>query len=307
MSSFEINVKFPSNPNLKIQLESDNTVAELKQKLEEATKVPLNEIKLIFKGKILKVLDDKMADLGIEKDCTVHMIRNMPQTSSDNTSNQTNTSNTQQTPPQANTFPNPNPAFGFGGLGNQGFPGMGFPGMGGLGPQGMNPQMMQQMMSNPQVQAMTRQLLQNPDMLRNMINNNPQLQQMTQNIPGFETMIQDPSLVDNLLGQFPAQPPTQQPEGQTPPQNQQPQGQQIPVQMPDLSSMMNNPMMQQYINAMGGTQPQTNPFMAPPQQNVNYEELYKDQLLHLKEMGFTNKEVNIEVLKKSFGNVEADI
>jgi ubiquilin len=38
--------------------------------------------------------------------------------------------------------------------------------------------------------------------------------------------------------------------------------------------------------------------------NVDYKDLYKDQLLKLKDMGFTNEEVNIDVLKKSGGNID---
>ncbi len=37
---------------------------------------------------------------------------------------------------------------------------------------------------------------------------------------------------------------------------------------------------------------------------MDYKDLYKDQLLKLKDMGFTNEEVNIDVLKKSGGNID---
>ena len=37
---------------------------------------------------------------------------------------------------------------------------------------------------------------------------------------------------------------------------------------------------------------------------VDYKELYKDQLAKLKDMGFPNEEVNIDVLKKSGGNID---
>jgi len=332
MSTFEINVKFMSNPNIKVQVQPDTTVAELKQKLEASTSIKAVEIKLIYKGKILKVNDDKMADLSIAAESTVHMIQNKPTTESDSTS-QTTTTNTNQPQAQPNAFPNPNQGFGgFGmpGLGGMqgigGMPGMGgmggMPGMGGMG--GMDPAMMQQMMGNPQFRQMAQQLLSNPAMLRQMISNNPQLQQMTQNIPGFDAMITDPNLMSSVFGSTPGQPGTQpqtQPQMpfQAPPTQPQPNTQpniqpNTQPPMPDLASMMNNPMVQQYMNSMGGNMPAFNPaqtpFGIPPQQppaNVNYEELYKDQLVHLKEMGFTNKEVNIDVLKQCYGNVEAAI
>lgn len=349
MAEFEINVKYQTQPNIKVKVTSETTVAELKAKLGEEMKLPAGELKLIYKGKILKTADDKMSDLSIAAESTLHMIHNKPagesQTATAQTGQATTTGSAPAQPAQQNAFPNPN--LGFGGMGGMGgfggfggFPGMGgmggtgggmgglggMGGMGGLG--GMDPAMMQQMMSNPQFQAMTQRLLSNPQMLRNLIQTNPQLQQMTQNIPGFDQMISDPNFMNQVMGQMgvpaqpqgttPAQPsmpaptqPTTTPAQPAPAQPTPTQPTGAPLFPPglDLDSMMNNPMFQQYMQNMGSTG--GNPFTAqPPQQppaNTNYEELYKDQLLHLKEMGFTNKEVNIDVLKQCYGNVEAAI
>ena len=41
--------------------------------------------------------------------------------------------------------------------------------------------------------------------------------------------------------------------------------------------------------------------------NINFEEKYKDQLLKLEEMGFTDKQKNLEALKATNGNVEVAI
>lgn len=41
--------------------------------------------------------------------------------------------------------------------------------------------------------------------------------------------------------------------------------------------------------------------------NVNYEELYSVQLKQLEELGFVNKQVNLEALKHTGGNVEAAV
>jgi len=41
--------------------------------------------------------------------------------------------------------------------------------------------------------------------------------------------------------------------------------------------------------------------------NVDPKELYKDQLAKLKDMGFTNEEVNLDILKKVGGNVDAAV
>lgn len=47
--------------------------------------------------------------------------------------------------------------------------------------------------------------------------------------------------------------------------------------------------------------------MNVPQENQNYDELYKEQLKNLSDMGFTNKDLNIEVLKQCYGNVDAAV
>ena len=38
--------------------------------------------------------------------------------------------------------------------------------------------------------------------------------------------------------------------------------------------------------------------------NIDYKEKYKEQLSQLKNMGFTNEETNIQVLKQSNGNID---
>jgi len=348
-------VKFGSTPNLKVPVENDTTVSQLKQKLNELTNVPVDKIKLIFKGKILKVGDDKMNDLKIAADCTVHMIQNMAQGDSPSNPNpaQNNpVTNNTSAQPQGNTTSNQNqgdgafPSFpNMGGMG--GMPGMGgmggMPGMGGMGGMpgmgGMDMASMQSMMSNPQFQAMARQMLSNPDTVRQMIANNPQLQQMSQNMPGLEQMLSNPDLINNAfnqmsgmgggqggmpgmggnanpLGGTPSQTTPSAPVGgfgsnnvtqpsNTQPSNTQPsntQPQQNPMgqqPMPNFGGMMNNPLFQQYMGMGGG--------MNQQQPNVNYEEQYKDQLQQLSDMGFTNKQVNIDVLKQCYGNVEAAI
>ena len=60
----------------------------------------------------------------------------------------------------------------------------------------------------------------------------------------------------------------------------------------------------------GGVPPNLAAFM-PPQQPVNANlppaERYKDQLLQMKEMGFTNQELNIQMLDATGGNVQLAI
>ncbi len=109
--TFKIRVKFLSKDTYEVEVSSDTIVAELKKLLEAQSKVKPAEIKLIFKGKILRQDDDKMSDLDISEGCTLHMIQKQVKTQSNDTNapgsnpnpfssqNQTTPQNT-QTPPQ---------------------------------------------------------------------------------------------------------------------------------------------------------------------------------------------------------------
>lgn len=325
---FDINIKHLSEKNYVVKVTDETTVKELKSKLQDITKSPADQMKLIFKGKILKVDDDKMIDLKITEGSALHMIINKGQEEQP-TQNQANP-NVAPQQPTTGTNPNPfnttgnsqpgfnnqNPFGGMGGMGGLGgldfgaMGGMGgMDGMGGMG--GMNPQMMQQMMANPQFRTMAQNLLSNPDALRNMISSNPMLSQMAQNNPQLQTMINDPQMMQNMQGLF-GGPAPQNPQGQPNTQDNtgtqpQPQPQ---MQMPDLSAFMNNPQLAQGMGGFGGMGGMgLNPgmFPTPPQSNIPPEEEYKEQLQRLEEMGFTNKEVNITVLKQCYGNVDLAI
>lgn len=315
---FDINVKHLSEKNYAVRVSDDTTVAELKQKLTEQTSAPTDQMKLIFKGKILKADDDKMSDLKVTEGSALHLIINKPQGESQANSQPTNNTqtNTQApTNPTANANPfnttgNAQPGFNnanpFGGMGGSGgFGGFdmnsmgGMGGMGGLG--GMNPQMAQQMMQNPQFRAMAQNLLANPEALRNMISSNPMLSQMAQNNPQLQAMLDNPQMMAGMQNMFGGPTPTgdnANPNAQT---GQQPQG------FPDLSAFMNNPQMAQGLGGMGGFNPGMFGQQQPQQSNLPPEEEYKEQLERLAEMGFTNKDLNITVLKQCYGNVDAAI
>lgn len=52
--TIEITVKHLSQNSYKINITEDATIAELKKEIEKQSQVKAEEIKLIFKGKILK-------------------------------------------------------------------------------------------------------------------------------------------------------------------------------------------------------------------------------------------------------------
>lgn len=60
MGKIEITIKHLSESTFKLSLEDNATVGELKQLIEKEKSVKADEIKLIFKGKILKNNTDTM-------------------------------------------------------------------------------------------------------------------------------------------------------------------------------------------------------------------------------------------------------
>lgn len=316
-NEIEIKVKHLSHGIHSLKIKADAPIQLLKEELSKLSKLPAAEIKLIFKGKVLKKGDDKLTDLNIINDSCLHMIHDKPKTE---TQPNTNPFNTQQnTTPQQNSNPNsnqqtpPNPFSGmnFGNLGQgQEMPGMGqgmgMPGMGG----GMNNPQLQAMMQNPQMRQMAQNLLSNPDMLRNMISNNPMLSQMAQNNPQLRTMLDNPDMMRNM-GQtmFGNTPNTSNTtplntnnntgtQNNTTP-NSNPQSNTTPPQMPNFGNMFQN--MQGMNPGMFGQMGQG---MNQPGNGVAPEERFKDQLKKLEEMGFPNKEVNLQLLAQFNGNVD---
>lgn len=168
MDKIEIQIKHLSESSFKIHILPSATVLDLKREIEKEKKqkadqmekdkckpedvqkersIKAEEIKLIFKGKILKNDSDVLSDLKIENNSSLHMVHNKPteekkpESTTSSPNNPTNTQPNQQQPP--NPFQNMgmgNP-FMMPGMG-QGM-GMGMPGMGqgmGMGMPGMDHQ-----------------------------------------------------------------------------------------------------------------------------------------------------------------------
>lgn len=80
MGKIEIQIKHLSENSFKVEVEDQATVLELKKEIEKIKNIPAGEIKLIFKGKILKKDDDTLPDLKIEDKSNLHMVHAKPQT-----------------------------------------------------------------------------------------------------------------------------------------------------------------------------------------------------------------------------------
>ena len=186
MADLQLNIRQSNGEQFEVTVAATATVLQLKQAAEAGSKLPPDQQRLIFKGRILKD-EQTLESYKIENGSQVHLVKakaagtSGPATDADSTAAATTDSANAQ----------PNPFAGMGGMpgmgGMGGFPGMGgmggFPGMGGMGGMGgmpnLSPEMIQGMMNNPMVQ----QMMSDPAMLQQMIQSNPMLQQMAQSNP----------------------------------------------------------------------------------------------------------------------------
>ncbi|XP_042207515.1 ubiquilin-1-like isoform X2 [Homarus americanus] len=198
-----------------VEVEEDASVKDLREVVSEKFNAALEQVCLIFAGKILKD-GEKLNHHNIKDGLTVHLVikggssggtqpNNRPSTST--TSNQATPSTSSNTASnnQANS---PNPFAGLSGLG-----GLGMGGLGGLGSMGIgnpnfqelqqrmqremlgNPEMMRQIMDNPFVQ----QLMNNPEYMRAIITSNPQMQQLMERNPEISHMLNNPEMLRQTM------------------------------------------------------------------------------------------------------------
>ncbi|KAJ4829728.1 hypothetical protein Tsubulata_020737 [Turnera subulata] len=222
--SVVINLRCPNGAKYTVRATLDSTVAHLKTLSEQASDVPAQQQKLIYKGRILKD-DQTLQSYGLQADHTVHMVRGFAQSQP---------SPAPSPAPAANTA-TANPAPGVtrgvgsnndGGLGDFLFPGLGLnllgagvgapaaagAAAGGRGSGGpfapdlpefelvqqqltQNPNMMREIMNMPAMQS----LLNNPDLIRNLMTSNPQLREIMDRNPELAHVLNDPSILRQTL------------------------------------------------------------------------------------------------------------
>ena len=285
MSDFEVTIKnISAKETYKIKVVPTTTIGELKQLIEKESTIPSAEIKLICKGKILKASDEKMADLGVNAETPVSMIRQQPQDAAASgtagtTGGASNTSASSAAQP-----PNPNM---FGNMG--GLPGLDALGLGALGAGGLGAEQIGQAMNNPAVRQQVASLMQNPELIRNLLQNHPLGQQLSQQNPQLAQMFSDPNFASQLsgmMGMF----------GGVPAGGAQGGG---AGNLPPIN----------FENLLGSASFPPNPTAAstPTTPDLPPEEKYREQISKLNEMGFLNKELNIQALTQSMGNVDVAV
>lgn len=75
----EVNIKHLSQKNFTVKIDPNGNVGDLKGLCEKECGLNVNEIKLVFKGKILKDDEEKLSDLKIENGSAVHLVQNKVQ------------------------------------------------------------------------------------------------------------------------------------------------------------------------------------------------------------------------------------
>ncbi|XP_074650696.1 ubiquilin-4-like [Tubulanus polymorphus] len=223
-------VKTPKEKQ-EIQINQSAGVKEFKALVSEKFgKVPVEQLCLIFAGKILKD-DDKLTTHGIKDGLVVHLVIKSAKVATSTTNSTsgsgstTTTSNSRSSTtssPQSNdaspapsttsevstqpSNPTPNPTanpFGLAGLEN--LAGLGSMGLGG-GNFGdiqtrmqnelmSNPDFLRQMMENPLVQR----IISNPAVMRDMIMSNPQMNNLVERNPEIGHMLNNPELMRQTM------------------------------------------------------------------------------------------------------------
>jgi ubiquilin len=206
-----ITIKCSNSDKADISTENSISVAELKTIIEGKLKLPADQQRLIYRGRVLND-EFSLEHYEIITGSVLHLVKGVskkpkePEASAPPAATNTGNSGTgagTQVPaanPFAAMFGNPgagNPAANpFGGLAGLG-------GMGGMGGGAgdfnfaamqenlmRNPEMMQNIMNSP----MMENLMNNPDMMRSMMVNNPQMQAMLDANPHIRHVLNDPSV-----------------------------------------------------------------------------------------------------------------
>ncbi|KAM9261913.1 ubiquilin-1 isoform 5-T5 [Morus bassanus] len=202
----KVTVKTPKEKE-EFAVSETSTIREFKEEISKRFKSHIDQLVLIFAGKILRD-QDTLTQHGIHDGLTVHLVIKTQNRLQDHPAQQANTtgstaststsSSSTSTPASTNSNP-----FGLGGLG----------GLAGLSSLGLNtsnfselqsqmqrqlmsnPEMMVQIMENPFVQSM----LSNPDLMRQLIMANPQMQQLIQRNPEISHMLNNPDIMRQTL------------------------------------------------------------------------------------------------------------
>jgi ubiquilin len=300
-------VQFKVSQGSQFELEVDGglTVSDLKALVSEPASLPAGQMRIIFRGRILKDAET-LSQNQVEEGSVMHVVKApgavtaapaasaaatpAPAPASSAGLSQIAPNQGQQQSAAANLF---------GGMGGGMGAGMGT-GMGGL-----DPATMTAMLQNPQFQQMMQQMASNPQVMQQMIQSNPMLAQMAQQNPQVAAMLQNPQLLQMMMNpqMIQAAMAMQQMQQQMQQPGQPGQPGMNPAQM---AALMQNPMFNQMMAASQQGQGEEE-IAVQPAAMAELQAMYADQLNQLEMMGFNDRVRNVEALSVSDGNVEAAI
>lgn len=314
MPTIELFVKGSNELKISVEIDTDNSVLQLKQKIEEKlkdtdTSAPAETQRLIYAGKVLKD-EDLLSTYKLESKHTIHLIRgkNSQGNSAQATSTQGPAVNTasSETPTAQTTsgmgpLPGPlnNPMFAglFGGFPNAGSESVNASSTASGLPSGGMPNF-----SDPQFMASMAQMMSNPAMMQ-MIQSMlpPNLAQTLQN-PQLLSMLSNPAMLQ-AAGQMISGMQSGGATGTSGTPNANPMGglnfSNIAQLLGNAGGALQSPLGGAAVPPATGSQQSSATTVRPP------EELYEQQLKQLQEMGFYNAQENIQALQMFNGSVEA--
>ncbi|XP_071503593.1 ubiquilin-1-like [Diadema antillarum] len=217
-------VKTPKDKET-IKIKPNATIKELKDEITKKFNATVDQLCLIFAGKILKD-NDTLEQNNIKDNMVVHLVirskKDQPGSGSAASQGSPSTTpstaaTTSSTTAPSSTSSTTSPGGGGGGGGNPFLAGLGglsgLGGLGGLSDLGLdsanfaemqqqmqrqlmsNPDMMRQVLDNPMVQNM----MQNPELLRNLVLSNPQMQNIMERNPEVAHMLNNPEVLRQTL------------------------------------------------------------------------------------------------------------
>eukprot|EP00158_Paraphelidium_tribonemae_P001812 Partr_v1_DN24839_c0_g1_i1_m29750 putative ubiquilin 3 len=305
--SEEITVNIKSSADtgrVTVTVKAEDTVRQLKEKIQAQMEIPADQQRLIYSGKILKDAD-LLSVYKLATGHTIHLVRGSAGGSASATPTASSAVSPTATVPRTAPLPAATPAPPVATPNMNNLAGM-FGGMGAMGGTGQQQQqqnpfggMMQAMLSNPQL--MEQMMASNP-MMSQMGMTPEQIRQTTQD-PMFQAMLSNPQLLASVMqmagGIQGAQMAPNAGVGNQPGQTNSTASGLPPLGMP----MMDANMLQQLMGGMGGGMPVQTP--ATPQQPP--EVRWATQLQQLQDMGFFDPTENIRALTATAGNVNAAV
>jgi len=186
-----------------ISISASASVQQLKDLVAKEFSTSIDQICLIYSGKILKD-DEDLKKHNIKDGVTVHLVIRAPKSDTTAAATAAPTASATATPDSQQTQPPPNPTgafpFGLGGL-----PGMGNLNFANANFGEMQQQFQQQIMSNP---AQLRQLMDspviqsitnNPDLLRSLLLSNPQIRDLMERNPEISHLLNNPDMLRQTM------------------------------------------------------------------------------------------------------------